>query len=142
MTTGLLTFTRRAGGPLSEGNDAQGRTRAANCGPRRSRAGRSETVASHSYGLGREISDADQVVRGESERKHPVHAARTPMACLPHQPDGLEPAEDFLHPLAPLLADRVARVEEIFGWLKTIDRKSTRLNSSHQIISYAVFCLK
>jgi len=23
-----------------------------------------------------------------------------------------------------------------------IDRKSTRLNSSHQIISYAVFCLK
>src|SRR5258708_18317574 len=25
---------------------------------------------------------------------------------------------------------------------QTIDRKSTRLNSSHQIISYAVFCLK
>src|SRR5207244_12024694 len=25
---------------------------------------------------------------------------------------------------------------------KTTDRKSTRLNSSHQIISYAVFCLK
>src|SRR5258708_14817015 len=27
-------------------------------------------------------------------------------------------------------------------WLAQIDRKSTRLNSSHQIISYAVFCLK
>src|SRR5258708_26281922 len=25
---------------------------------------------------------------------------------------------------------------------RQIDRKSTRLNSSHQIISYAVFCLK
>src|SRR5258708_27425496 len=25
---------------------------------------------------------------------------------------------------------------------QAIDRKSTRLNSSHQIISYAVFCLK
>src|SRR5258708_12503219 len=25
---------------------------------------------------------------------------------------------------------------------KGLDRKSTRLNSSHQIISYAVFCLK
>src|SRR5207244_8778896 len=25
---------------------------------------------------------------------------------------------------------------------RTADRKSTRLNSSHQIISYAVFCLK
>src|SRR5438132_3474576 len=26
--------------------------------------------------------------------------------------------------------------------LKTLDRKSTRLNSSHTVISYAVFCLK
>src|SRR5258708_22387465 len=28
------------------------------------------------------------------------------------------------------------------GWACPQDRKSTRLNSSHQIISYAVFCLK
>src|SRR5258708_14329421 len=28
------------------------------------------------------------------------------------------------------------------GHVKPLDRKSTRLNSSHQIISYAVFCLK
>src|SRR5258708_36390138 len=28
------------------------------------------------------------------------------------------------------------------GWVSDVDRKSTRLNSSHQIISYAVFCLK
>src|SRR5258708_25406360 len=27
-------------------------------------------------------------------------------------------------------------------WPFRLDRKSTRLNSSHQIISYAVFCLK
>src|SRR5258708_18438953 len=27
-------------------------------------------------------------------------------------------------------------------FLGRVDRKSTRLNSSHQIISYAVFCLK
>src|SRR5258708_25787041 len=32
------------------------------------------------------------------------------------------------------------KIEEHFGI--TRDRKSTRLNSSHQIISYAVFCLK
>src|SRR5258708_11680338 len=34
---------------------------------------------------------------------------------------------------------------ELLDWLATEfirDRKSTRLNSSHQIISYAVFCLK
>src|SRR3989454_2491424 len=29
-----------------------------------------------------------------------------------------------------------------FGVLKIADRKSTRLNSSHLVISYAVFCLK
>src|SRR5438552_13689613 len=28
------------------------------------------------------------------------------------------------------------------GLANSLDRKSTRLNSSHQIISYAVFCLK
>src|SRR2546426_3376301 len=28
------------------------------------------------------------------------------------------------------------------GWVAMIDRKSTRLNSSHLVISYAVFCLK
>src|SRR5947207_5131297 len=28
------------------------------------------------------------------------------------------------------------------GFLCRIDRKSTRLNSSHTVISYAVFCLK
>src|SRR5256885_5566509 len=27
-------------------------------------------------------------------------------------------------------------------WLRAVDRKSTRLNSSHLVISYAVFCLK
>src|SRR5258708_21233815 len=30
----------------------------------------------------------------------------------------------------------------IYRGVQTQDRKSTRLNSSHQIISYAVFCLK
>src|SRR5690606_39577139 len=28
------------------------------------------------------------------------------------------------------------------SWIKSLDRKSTRLNSSHVKISYAVFCLK
>src|SRR5258708_27298878 len=36
----------------------------------------------------------------------------------------------------PLKAQQLQEVEE------KPDRKSTRLNSSHQIISYAVFCLK
>src|SRR5258708_18879422 len=37
--------------------------------------------------------------------------------------------------------DTVA-VEEQLNHRAILDRKSTRLNSSHQIISYAVFCLK
>ena len=32
--------------------------------------------------------------------------------------------------------------QNFFGIRDAADRKSTRLNSSHQIISYAVFCLK
>src|SRR5258708_26874409 len=44
-------------------------------------------------------------------------------------------------PLIPLYAFAgIGRVPYVLFWL--IDRKSTRLNSSHQIISYAVFCLK
>src|SRR5258708_9106527 len=38
----------------------------------------------------------------------------------------------------------LARRVDVEGAVKLVglDRKSTRLNSSHQIISYAVFCLK
>src|SRR5260221_2887076 len=32
--------------------------------------------------------------------------------------------------------------QQYMGTLKQGDRKSTRLNSSHTVISYAVFCLK
>src|SRR5258708_15639389 len=39
------------------------------------------------------------------------------------------------------ILDRVAAEERHAGGAVE-DRKSTRLNSSHQIISYAVFCLK
>src|SRR5258708_18914824 len=45
------------------------------------------------------------------------------------------------------LAARAAAMAELngpgqFSWNELLtDRKSTRLNSSHQIISYAVFCL-
>src|SRR5258708_10526176 len=36
---------------------------------------------------------------------------------------------------------RIPRSEGERGAARVLDRKSTRLNSSHQIISYAVFCL-
>src|SRR5690625_6291792 len=39
-------------------------------------------------------------------------------------------------------ADRLRVCQVNAGTAETIDRKSTRLNSSHVAISYAVFCLK
>src|SRR6266851_8289140 len=39
-------------------------------------------------------------------------------------------------------ADIVADLDRVFGAPEDRDRKSTRLNSSHITISYAVFCLK
>src|SRR5438477_12817681 len=67
-----------------------------------------------------------------------------------------------LHDALPILAARVCEREEVRelgqrplaeddyagviilgkGTLTELDRKSTRLNSSHMSISYAVFCLK
>src|SRR5689334_23726591 len=41
------------------------------------------------------------------------------------------------HPSAPILPALFALADELGA-----DRKSTRLNSSHSSISYAVFCLK
>src|SRR2546426_8533056 len=50
------------------------------------------------------------------------------------------PSSDLL---APFADQRVARLGDLglFEVAET-DRKSTRLNSSHLVISYAVFCLK
>src|SRR5438552_9547557 len=48
--------------------------------------------------------------------------------------------------LSASLPDSLSAIQNpTLGWSARnapIDRKSTRLNSSHQIISYAVFCLK
>src|SRR3712207_8609815 len=68
------------------------------------------------------------------------------LVALLHLAGGTEP-EELHHPLedpdvgrarlADGEADRLLALEHLFQ-----DRKSTRLNSSHANISYAVFCLK
>src|SRR3990170_280540 len=59
------------------------------------------------------------------------------------------PPRSTLFPYTTLFRSRdtipmvCGRPKDLHGWhLSPADRKSTRLNSSHQIISYAVFCLK
>src|SRR3712207_8392950 len=38
--------------------------------------------------------------------------------------------------------DRIGQAKALAAFASSLDRKSTRLNSSHANISYAVFCLK
>src|SRR2546430_17450288 len=60
------------------------------------------------------------------------------------------PAYDPGHPLQALVTNldaspyvgRLALLRVLHGTIRKGDRKSTRLNSSHSQISYAVFCLK
>src|SRR5947208_6781395 len=48
----------------------------------------------------------------------------------------------FAIPLAGFVSRKIKTSRSLLAGLDLPDRKSTRLNSSHQIISYAVFCLK
>src|SRR5258708_7188284 len=76
---------------------------------------------------GRAVRKLGDSVRGGAGRAARIirRAARRPLALLRLR---------HLHADRNRYADRTRREER--------DRKSTRLNSSHQIISYAVFCLK
>src|SRR2546426_2215949 len=74
-------------------------------------------------------------------RLHPLARVPTPVAAL--APEALHLVEQ----LAQLLGRDVRRkpAQQRLGLFEdhlVLDRKSTRLNSSHLVISYAVFCLK
>src|SRR2546430_9893774 len=47
-----------------------------------------------------------------------------------------------IHPVDLIPVDLPTPDEDFFAKHRDLDRKSTRLNSSHSQISYAVFCLK
>src|SRR2546426_8325886 len=51
-------------------------------------------------------------------------------------------ARNIANAVHPGAADRRDEVVDIEPGVRISDRKSTRLNSSHLVISYAVFCLK
>src|SRR5947208_13468483 len=56
--------------------------------------------------------------------------------------DALPICSEFALAAIPFSAARELAFSAKFALRAITDRKSTRLNSSHQIISYAVFCLK
>src|SRR3712207_7720475 len=58
---------------------------------------------------------------------------------------GLFEMHPWIEPVRFVVEDRNNAATKPFGsdvWIRDEDRKSTRLNSSHANISYAVFCLK
>src|SRR2546426_2091781 len=65
-----------------------------------------------------------------------------PPGCLPtlwHNDEGYVRSYVSRYPGYYLTADAGYKDADGYLW---VDRKSTRLNSSHLVISYAVFCLK
>src|SRR5947207_11911861 len=86
--------------------------------------------------IGLEAMPLDQCIEGgHGERQARLKIRPAPMHPLFEMTDERQHREYRLHqhavlPLAPLTQFEIA------------DRKSTRLNSSHTVISYAVFCLK
>src|SRR6516165_11378011 len=57
-----------------------------------------------------QVPDTDQVVDGQAEDEHPAHAAGPAVSSLAQEPDGFEPAQDFLDALAFPLTHSVAVV--------------------------------
>src|SRR5947208_9437197 len=71
--------------------------------------------------------------------RRPPRSTLFPYTTLFRSDRGADRAE--LGAIDPAKTDAVTGAQER-GLGRARDRKSTRLNSSHQIISYAVFCLK
>src|SRR3712207_7409809 len=72
----------------------------------------------------------------------PGSSIRPPILPLLPSPQRLAPCERKDPPAASPVLARVRQDEDERDYHPARDRKSTRLNSSHANISYAVFCLK
>src|SRR5256885_7506681 len=87
------------------------------------------------------LKDTDRVLLVGDTRQHQAVEAGTPYEQL--QEAGIQTArlDEIIRQKDPALKEVVEHLSR--GEVKeAIDRKSTRLNSSHLVISYAVFCLK
>src|SRR5205807_9130878 len=89
-------------------------------------------LALHSFPT-RRSSDLDAMPLEEGGDDAPPRVVPLPLgACVDHEPVAVRSLDRGRVPLPD--------IEEGEG--EPRDRKSTRLNSSHLVISYAVFCLK
>src|SRR5258708_27047845 len=81
--------------------------------------------------------------------RRPPRSTLFPYTTLFRSGDGFAHMEWFLKPSGEVVFGEIGcrsggahLVDQMNYTCDIEDRKSTRLNSSHQIISYAVFCLK
>src|SRR3712207_8059323 len=73
----------------------------------------------------------------------PLEAGTDPLALFGGRLDEREPqATDAVPEQVERAFDRDRVRHDLEDLVRRVDRKSTRLNSSHANISYAVFCLK
>src|SRR5207244_13557432 len=87
------------------------------------------------------LSPYTTLFRSEHESGRHIWSDGSRTLDLLIKPHGIPPrGEPPPRSARPLFSLTVVKRSE--GRSRTSDRKSTRLNSSHQIISYAVFCLK
>src|SRR5438552_12426106 len=118
-------------GPLPPASAAAAPTAIATSAPTRARRGRRQVEEGGHH--------VRRTTRGEKDHTTPLRAAR------PHDVERRRALRTrAVRPLRPprLRRARRHRPHAARRRPRHRDRKSTRLNSSHQIISYAVFCLK
>src|ERR1022692_5090959 len=80
-----------------------------------------------------------------AEVQFAIEGADQPVTVFTTRPDTLYGATFFVVAADSPLAEQLCAPEcgdELRQYVAQVDRKSTRLNSSHLVISYAVFCLK
>src|SRR3989449_4137447 len=88
------------------------------------------------------VEDRDRFAEALAQLTDLAQRLRAYRDRLEFDPDKLEKVEERLDLIRRLVKKYGGLLEEVVRRGEQADRKSTRLNSSHGYISYAVFCLK
>src|SRR5688500_9130535 len=96
-------------------------------------------IALTSYGLDRPRDFRDRIIASITAGL-PADEALRALTVTPARALGLDRVLGTIE--TGKLANLVVTNGDLFSRSTRIDRKSTRLNSSHRVSSYAVFCLK